>query len=137
MTGPTSPDTAHAVRIRPAPVTDPLWVDPVDTAQDRLLHALRRAPLRDFDVVVTAVIDGAAIDGRVVAHVNGDNFPLTIMEASVAAIILRLEPADGPNAGALERVADALCLGARLAADKVDGIHRWSRSIRPLDGDEV
>lgn len=137
MTDPTA-DAAHAVRPLPQPISDPLWaatpaLDPFDTAQDRLLLALRREPLRDFDVVVTAVVAGPAVDGRVVAHVNGENFPLTIMEASVAAILLRLEPADGPNAGALDRVADALCLGARLAGDKVDAIHAWSQSIRPTD----
>lgn len=122
-----TPIDAHAVR---AP--EPFWAAvpsdrDADAALDRLLTALRRDALEVFDIVSTAVVSGDRIEARVVVHLNGVNYPLGAADASVASILMRLEP----DIAAAERIADGLRLGARLACARVDALHAWSQAVRP------
>lgn len=102
--------------------------DGVDVAGEIAL-ALRDGPMRTFHLATAAVVGRTGIEGRVVLRMNGSTWSLAPIEASLVAILLRLEP----QLRGADLFADAFCLASREAEAKVDAVHAWSRSIRPTE----
>jgi len=143
-TGFPSPPHAHAVRpdrpsvarsirdaMLPAALLTPLPDRDEDVSSEIIRHLLS-GPLYDFDIQTRAVVSDAGVEGRVIVRFDGKVRSLATIEASLTAILLRPEPALRGH----ELFADAFCLAATQAENKVDAVHAWSRGIRPTDGDE-
>lgn len=139
----SSPPTAHAVRspsvarqirdaMLPAAPLTPLPDREEDVAGE-IIACLRSGPIRDFDISTAAIVGKAGIEGRVIVRFGKDGASqvrsLATIEASLTAILLRLEP----DLRGHHLFADAFCLAAQEAENKVDAVHAWSRSIRPTD----
>ena len=96
-----------------------------------IVTALRDGPLAGFDMGATAIVGPAGVEGRVWLRADGRTYSLTTLDASLVALLLRLEAFR-----AADTIADALITAATNAEGKVEAIHRWSGRVRPVDDGE-
>lgn len=101
-------------------------LDEVDHAS-AIIAALRDRPMRDFQLGTAAMVTDAGVEGRIVVRIDGRRWSLATIEASLVALLIRLEPALRGH----DLFADAFCLAATEAENKVEAVHAWSRRIRP------
>lgn len=97
--------------------------DPRDGIPDEITHALKRRDLRVFDLRTAAVIGAAGTEGRVRVRIDDGRWALSPFEASIVALMIRLDPGL-PHA---DLYADAFCLAATQAENKVEAVYIGSR----------
>lgn len=97
--------------------------DPRDGIADEITHALKRRGLRVFDLRTAAVIGQAGTEGRIRVRIDDGRWSLSPLEASIVALMIRLDPAL-PHA---DLYADAFCLAATQAENKVEAIYIAAR----------
>lgn len=100
-------------------------------AHAEVVAALRDGPLRGFDMGATAVVGETSIEGRVWLRADGQLWTLTTLDASLLALLVRME-----RFRAADLLADALVRASIDAERRVDAIHRWSGRIRPTEDGE-
>lgn len=97
--------------------------DPRDGIPDEIIFALKRRDLRVFDLRTAAVIGAAGTEGRVRVRIDDGRWALSPFEASIVALMIRLDPAIAHA----DLYADAFCLAATQAENKVEAVYIGSR----------
>jgi hypothetical protein len=97
--------------------------DPRDGIPDEIIHALKLRALRVFDLRTAAVIGAAGTEGRVRVRIDDGRWALSPFEASIVALMIRLDPAIAHA----DLYADAFCLAATQAENKVEAVYIGSR----------
>jgi len=96
-----------------------------------IIRALKTGPLVGFDMGSTAVVGAAGVEGRVWIRADGRVFTLTTLDASLLALLVRIDAMRGADL-----FADALVRGSIDAERRVEAIHHWSGRIRPTEDAE-
>lgn len=118
-----APSPAHAVR--------PALLHPTDPVFAEIITALSATPLLGFDMGATVIVGDAGIEGRVWVRANGQTWTLTSLDASLIALLVRLEPFR-----CAEMFADAFVQASLEAERRVAAVHAWSGRIRPTEDGE-
>lgn len=119
----TAPSRAHAVR--------PAILAPSDPVFAEIIAALSATPLLGFDMGATVIVGDAGVEGRVWVRANGQTWTLTSLDASLIALMLRLEPFRAAG-----MFADAFVQASLQAERRVAAVHEWSGRIRPTEDGE-
>lgn len=119
----TVPLPAHAVRLPILTPSDPVF--------EEIVAALWKTPLLGFDMGSAVVVGAAGVEGRVWVRANGRTWTLGSLDASLLALLIRLEPRRGSDL-----FADAFARASLEAEKRVAAVHAWSGRVRPTEDGE-